>query len=364
MAYDPWDLSAYGKPSTSYSNYTRSTNPVGDTRLTSPSGNVHVDLAGNSATNPQTGNPWKIDLANLARAGSNIGTPPSWPQGGYPPGPGPGGGGSRRGGGGGGGMIQPDWDKLNAIMNWRPKEQTWTDVNLPEYKPPQFYGFNDAQYTTMKNYIAERLGMARQQGAAAYGEARGQINATPMGFQSAPTTTDPGMSAAMQRMYAANGVPTSVNEATMNEGVQADRAFGNLYAILGENARQGRASDLRALAGDERRMGEELATQEMNANLSVDMALARAREQYEKEKWAFGEDVARTNWQTRQAEIMYNAQGRQQTANNNVDAWNAAQGGNVSTLIDMIASGLKPPDLMILHQSGYPSAAAPAEGAA
>lgn len=345
MAWDAWDLSAYGRPKTNSTNK-RTTDPydlwkdqlTGRTTTVSPSGNVKVTRI----TDP---NGMYSGYGEAARAGTLAGqeNPLAWYNSmfGQTPTYNPGGGGGGRGGGGGGAPAVDTAAIMGALNAYRPQMKTWNDVSIPEYKPPEFYGFDQSVYDQMRNRIAQAITGARTMGTNAIGEARTQIGNIPLAFQTAPTTTDPGMSAAMQRMYAANNVPTSINAQTMNEGVQADQAFGNLYAILGENARQKRASDLYALTGDQRRLNEQLDQQSLMMNAGVDLALAQAKRQHEIDKWMFGEDVARANYDTAVQNIMYNAQGRQEVANANVDTANATNANAMQALVDLLSAGVQ-----------------------
>ena len=179
----------------------------------------------------------------------------------------------------------------------------------------------------------------------------------PLAFQSAPTTTDPGMSAAMQRMYAANDIPTSINERTLNEGVQADDAFGNLYAILGANEQQMRNSREIALTGDERRINESLAAAARGMETGVDLAMANALEQYEKDKFQYGVEVADRNWQKNIQQATHNQTGRQETMGANVAARNDANKSIIDTLLGLIAQGVQ---ISEADLAGLKLAAAPA----
>ena len=257
------------------------------------------------------------------------------------PGGGGGGGGGRRGGGGGGGGGPDPAAIVAAMSRYKPQFFTPTELKMEEYKPPEFYGFNNESYDMMKNQIAESIANARTRGASAYGEAREQLADIPLAFQGAPTTGDPGMSAAMQRMFAANDTPTSINEATMREGVQADAAFGNVFALQGAAERQRRSSDERALAGDERRLNEELDQQKTMLEFQTEFARQKALEQYEIEKWQFGEQVARQNLEIRNQGIQANWKAKNDALAANIDTANQANQTNTQTLVDLLAQGVK-----------------------
>lgn len=246
-------------------------------------------------------------------------------------------------GGSGGGYSGPRINAagiIAAMNKYRPQMFKPDLLKLQQYKPPAFYGFDDSTYEMMKQQIAKSIAQARTTGMNAYGEARQQLNNIPVAFQGGATTTDPGMSAAMQRMFAANDTPLSINEQTLNEGVQADAAFGNVMALLGEAARQRRTSDVTALGGDERRLNETLDQQQTMLQFQADFARAEALRQYEIEKWQFGEQVARANWEVRNAQISANTQIKNDAKMTNINAANEANQAANQTIIDLLAQGV------------------------
>jgi len=153
--------------------------------------------------------------------------------------------------------------------------------------------------------------------------------------------------------------------------VQADQAFGNVLALLSGAAQNNQASSLRALGGDQRRFTESLQNQGRNMNLGVNMAQARAQEQYNKDKWQYGEEVARLNYNTAMQEAQYNNQGRNQvgqsnnqgqnqTGQGNAQMTNEFNQGNIRSLIELIAGGatIDPAMLQQFLSGGAPAPAA------
>lgn len=262
-----------------------------------------------------------------------------------PPGPTTttGGGGSSRGGGGGyGGMSSAAKSAgiLGLLNNFRPQKYTFNPYEFQEFDAPEFYDFDDSKYTDLQSRIAAGAEADIASGNAAIDEALAQINNTPIGFQGGQWATNPEMSQAMQRMYGAQGMPTSLTDATMAEGIQADAAFGNVMALLGENARQKRASDLMALEGDRRRMTENIQALSSGMDASVALSMANALEQYKKDKMMYGYEVARMNWEARQNVGMYNNQGRNQVGQANTQMVNETNQNAMNILADLIASGV------------------------
>jgi len=158
----------------------------------------------------------------------------------------------------------------------------------------------------------------------------------------------------MQRMMGANGVQPDAGET--GRGVQADQAFGNVLALLGGNADQRQGAEMRALGGDERRFGESMNSQARSMTLGVDLAMARAREAYDKEKWQYGEDIARQNYEARREAALYNNQGTNQTRQMNTQGVNDAVGGNVQTLLQLLAQGSKIPEMVLAGGMGMKGA--------
>ena len=284
------------------------------------------------------------------------------PPGGYPPG----------GGGGGGGGAKPiDWGAMSSAMaGYRPDSYQWQDsqwknVVTPQRQANNFYNFDQSQYDKMRQGIQTGLAADLASGRSAYGDARGELQQYQNPFAGRSYTQNPQMSEAMQRMMAANGVQP--DQADAAQGVQADRAFGNVLALLGGNADMRQAQQLRALGGDERRFGESLASEGRTMTLGVDMALAKAREQYDRDKWQYGEDIANQNWQANVQAAMYNNQGQNDTsrynnqgvnstAQNNTQARNDYYGNNVQQILQLLASGQKPPsEMQMAGMIGVPS---------
>jgi hypothetical protein len=286
--------------------------------------------------------------------GNDTTTSPALPPWSPPGGPGGGGGYGGGGGGGGGGGAPPiDTGSIMALLGRRPQQQTWQDyqwqdVDLPDYQAQEFYAFDPTQYNQARTGLQQGIAADTATGNQAYADANTELSQYQNPFANRAYTQNQPMDAAMQRMMQANGA--TADQATTNQGVQADAAFGNVLALLGGAAQNNQASSLRALGGDQRRFQESLANQGRNMGLGIDMAQARAQEQYNKDKWQYGVEVADRKYQATMQEIMANNQGRNQVGmanNQGLNQTNQAnvQGGNefdanaLQTLIQLISGG-------------------------
>lgn len=269
---------------------------------------------------------------------------------------GPGGPGGPRGlGGGGGGVPKIDMAAILRLLGGNkptpygpPKAYEYEDLVVPDYVGTGFREYDGSMYDTMRSGIAEGLAADARAGATAYGDARTELSQYQDPFTDRGYTQNQAMPAAMQRMLAANNVQLDPAEAA--RGGQADAAFGNVLALLGGNARQAQASNMRALAGDERRFGESLASEGRSMQFGVNMTESKAREQYSREKWQYGEDIARSNYEKNTQLAATNSAGRNAAGQSNTQATNEvnlantrmgneSRDSNTNALINLLASG-------------------------
>tara|TARA_R110002153_G_scaffold48290_3_gene136272 strand:- start:2634 stop:3542 length:909 start_codon:yes stop_codon:yes gene_type:complete len=267
----------------------------------------------------------------------------------YPAGPGGGGG-----GGGGGGVTQLDMASILKLLGQEPtqygapEQHVYQDVVIPDYVGSPFRAWDGSMYETMRNGITEGLAADRRAGMAAYGDARTELSQYQDPFSNRGYAQNQAMPAAMQRMMAANNV--QFDPAETARGAQADVAFGNVLALLGGTAQQAQASNMRALGGDERRFGESLDSEGRSMQLDVNMTESKARQQYDIEKFAYGEEIARINYQKNSELAATNAAGQNAAAEANLAATNNVnqsntkmmndyRADNAGILIDLIASG-------------------------
>jgi hypothetical protein len=249
-----------------------------------------------------------------------------------------GGGGGGRGGGGGGAGV-PNFAGIIDLLNRKPQQQSWENMTHRDYVPPAFRDFDSSIYDRARTGLTDAIAADRQSGNAAYDEGMAALQDYINPFLGGPQTTNPQQSAAMRRMFEANAVPRNFNQDETERGVQADQAFGNVLSLLGVVADQGQNSRVRAMQGDQRRFGETLDAEQRGGNLATDLREAEARRIYDQEKWQFGEEVARMNYNTRLGIDQYNNQGRNATSQANVQGNNSWNQGNIQSIINMIASG-------------------------
>ena len=205
-------------------------------------------------------------------------------------------------------------------------------------------------YDKMRTAGAEGLAADLQVGKTAYGDARTELSQYQDPFSNRGYTENEAMPAAMRRMMEANNV--QFDPAETDRGGQADAAFGNVLALLGGTAKQAQASSMRALAGDERRFGESLDSEGRSMQHGVNMTESKARQQYEDDKWQYGEGIARSNYEKNSQLSATNNAGRNSAGQSNTQATNEVnqantqmgndyRTNNANVLIDLLASGQK-----------------------
>jgi hypothetical protein len=229
-----------------------------------------------------------------------------------------------------------------------PQQYEYEDLATPDYVGSPFRAWDGSMYDKMRSGITEGLAADRHAGATAYGDARTELSQYRDPFSNRGYTQNQAMPAAMQRMMAANNV--QFDPADTARGGQADAAFGNVLALLGGTAQQAQASNMRALAGDERRFGESLNSEGRSMQHGVNMTESKARQTYEQEKWQYGEDIARSNYEKNAQLAATNSAGRNSAGLSNTQATNEVNQENTrigndhrtnsaNVLIDLIASG-------------------------
>lgn len=235
------------------------------------------------------------------------------PWGGVPTGPGGSSGGGRGGrgggggGGGGGGTTQAMLDAIAAMFGrTKPK-------GLPAWNAPKFYAFNTTPYTTAKAGLRNAIRDDRNIGMGAYADAATELDqyVNPFANLDGRVAVTPQISGAMRRMMDAQGVGTGVADQMDTEGLAQDGGLAATLAMLAGASQEAQGSRQRALQGDTRRFNEMLDSEQRTLTSQIDMALARARSDYEKDKFAYGVDVAKKNYDTKLADIMQQNQWRQ-----------------------------------------------------
>jgi len=262
------------------------------------------------------------------------GLPPNRPPAGNLPGaPGRGGGG---GGGGGGGAAAPegldqatlDW-LFGQIPNQRPQDLTYNPIDLPD--PRQYYGnFDTSQYDVARQGIASGLAGVQQRANTSYDNALAQLQQYQNPYAAGPQQANPNYLAQFGAMAAANGAQGQMNQ-TVGEGAQADRAFGNVYALMNANDQARQAGNLRANAADRMTTEQNLGIEGNMLNLGANMAQAKGQSAWEQMVRQAQLDAANqettANWQRQ------NTVGDTNVGNRN--AWNS---GLMNTLLSIIGS--------------------------
>ena len=254
-------------------------------------------------------------------------------------GPGPGGGGGGGGGGYGGGYRQIDMEPVFKLLGRKPKDYEYEDFEFDPYEGQEFRAFNGDRYNQLRTGIQEGVAADRASGMDTYADATTELQGYVNPFQKVSYTQNGPMPEAMAGMLAANGMSFDPGEAQY--GMEADAAFGNLNRTLGAVADQNQASSLRALAGDQRRFNESLDSSERSMMLTVGQQEAQAREVYEREKFQYGEEIARANYEASMQIALSNNQGRNNTSQANAQVENEYMINGNNTLIDFIAQGQK-----------------------
>lgn len=237
------------------------------------------------------------------------------------------------------GMDQASFDAaMRMITGSKPSQYNYTDLDLPEYNAPKFYDFNDSMYQDALGTIDAQIAAGRSSGNQTYSDAMYEESLRQNPFGQVSTLT-PNVRDAMARMMNANGVNPDILAGVTGEGIQADRAFGNLQAMRAGDYEQRAQSNQRALQGDQRRFNEGLDSESRLLSASVQMKLAQAKAQYEKDLFAYGKEEADRRYEIAVAEATTNHTGRNNAAQSNVDAENSWRQGIVSPIIDLINSG-------------------------
>lgn len=293
-----------------------------------------------------------------------------------------GGGGGYGGSGGGGGPAAPPgidqatfdgiigmlsgttpqtYQYQNLQLSQLPQFQ---QLDLPEYTGTGFYDFDSSPYDQALSGIETGIADASKSGHMAFDNMAAAYGSTGNPYAQGPkvaSQVDPRLLASME---AFSGAGADAAAQTQFEGAQADAAMASVYDLLGASGEQYRQNMVNSVMGDRAQFDQNMASQQNMMNLSVNMALAAAKSQYEKDKWQYGEQIAQQNYQAAVQEAMFNTQGQndwamannsianqQQVANNqgvnaanaaNVGAFNDWVGANTGSIIDLILAGIDP----------------------
>jgi hypothetical protein len=250
-----------------------------------------------------------------------------------------GGGGWGGGGGGGGGptLNQKTVDLLAQIYaQAQPEDLVANKFTMDAYKAPAFYKWDGSQYSAASKGLRDAVANARSRANNAYTDAAYELDQYKNPFASAGFATDPGVSNAMRRMLQAQGVGTEGTEGTTREGMEADRAMGNVMRLLSGVSEEARGSRARALAGDARRTDEMISSQQTDLSTGIAMARARALSEYKKEKWLYGTQVARQRYEDKLQKAMINWQRANTVSDTNVANQNQFNQGMLDPITQLM----------------------------
>jgi hypothetical protein len=260
-------------------------------------------------------------------------TPNQPPPGRFPSLPGSG---SRGGGGGGGGGAGPtgldqatlDW-LLGQIGAGKPQALNYNPLDLPD--PRQYFGnFDSSGYDQARQGITTGLQGVQERANTSYDNALAELQRYQNPYGVGPQQQNPNYLEQFGAMARANDAGGQMNQ-TVGEGAQADRAFGNVYALMNANDAARQAGNIRANQADRRTTEQNLGIEGNMLNLGVNMAQAKGKSAWEQMLSQLGFDTASqeaaTNWQRQ------NTVGDTNVANRN--AWNS---GLMQTLLSIIGS--------------------------
>ena len=247
-----------------------------------------------------------------------------------------GGGGGRRyggGGGGGGGSSQISQAMFDSMLNLLGRSRP-DGLKFNKYSGQKYRSFNEAPYTQAREQLTQGTERDLAASNAAYDQAQAQMdlnNSAGNPYAGGLQATSADLGGAMGRMLAANqGAGADAARQVSAEGAQADAAMGNVAALLAatdERAMQGRQMGLTADRGASARY---IQDQARGLEAGINMARAKAYEQYQQEKWMYGEQVAMMNWQRRNEVLDQNAA--------NLNTWKASVLGPAMQLLGLRTS--------------------------
>jgi hypothetical protein len=260
---------------------------------------------------------------------------------------GPGGGGRGGGGGGGGAAAATGLDQ--ATLDWlfgqlgqgRPQQLQQQMLDLPD--PSQYFGaFNTQPYDVARQGVQQGIEGVRGRANTAYDAAQqamqGYMNPYGNGLQQ----VNPNLYDSMGGMAAANNAYGQLHQ-TAGEGVQADRAFGNVQALMAANDQRRQQANQQALMGDRATTEQNLGLEGNLLNLGVNMSQAKGQNAWDQMLKQLGFDTATQeaaqNWQRG------NTVGDTNVANRN--QWNQ---GLMQTLLSIV--GAKAPGTTLPTDTG------------
>jgi hypothetical protein len=204
------------------------------------------------------------------------------------------------------------WTNFQSV-SWTPSDYgayNYTPLNLPQYNAPKFYDFDPGQYDQAREGINTGISDALMQGNTAFDRSAQMYQNYQDPFAGGPRTqnysADPRLMASME---AWGGAGQGAMAETQGEGLQADRAMGGVYDLLSRVGAQYNQAQMAGVEGDRMQMQQGLASQKNMLTLGVNMALARAKAQYQKDLFQYGKDEADKRYDMAVMQAMTNNQG-------------------------------------------------------
>jgi hypothetical protein len=208
-----------------------------------------------------------------------------------------------------------------ALVNYR-------DLDLPD--PSQYMKWDNALYNQARTGINTGLQQIQGRANTAYDQATAELQNYRNPFQAGPQQANPNYNDALLAMAAANNATGQLNQ-TVGEGAQADRAFGNVYALMAANDQARQAGNLRGIAGDRRTTEQNLGIEGNNLNLGVNMAEARG-------KTSFDQALQKAMFDTASQEAMGNYARRNEVESANAGTLNSWQQNILNQLLGLVSS--------------------------
>ena len=245
------------------------------------------------------------------------------------------------GGGGGGGEAAPDY---SAWGGWAAQAQPgmydYTPLDLPDYNAPEFYDFDPGQFDVARQGVQTGIADARARGNTAFDRSAQSYMNYEDPFAAGPRTSNPGIDPRlMASMEAWGGAGSSQAAQTFGEGVQADDAMGSVYDLLSKVGAQFNQGQLAGVEGDRMQMDQRLGGEERMLTLGVDMALARAKSQYQQDLFAYGKAEADKRYEIAVQEALANNQGTNNANQMNTQTTNNWNQGIIDSILTMIGNG-------------------------
>ena len=240
------------------------------------------------------------------------------------------GGGGGGGGGGPAGLDQATLDWLfGQLGQGKPQGLAYNALDLPD--PRKYFGQFDASlYDQARQGIGTGLDAMRARGNTAFDNALAEAGRYTNPYGQGMQTVNPDHMAAMQRMATANDAMGQLQQ-TVGEGAQADRAFGNVFALMAANDEARQAANLRAINADRQMMDTNLGLEGNMLNLGVNMSQAKA-------KSAWDQMLAELGLSTDTQEMLANWQRQNTVGDTNVANRNTYNQGLMQTLLSIVGA--------------------------